>query len=440
MRIIALYVGGLVLATVISFATVAMRAPAFHARIGTNLETLSWGTDFYPSVLFGRNFSRLDNHNDAIMTQLSMDNPRLPFVQQVFNPRMVRAYFDESRQIHNQVKSLRARYYDGAEPDYEFSRYWHGYRAPLRFFGSLFTYRQLRVVNYIVMALLLTLASYLIKKAFNREVLLLFIITMVAISIYLIPLSLQFLSVFYILLVAISALCAMLLRRKNDAPVAELVAVAAMAAAFFDLLTAPLIIIGILSTLYAVWLYRDRATSPSTVMRSVCGLYALWFIVYIAFWAAKPVIARLFGVTGVATSISEQVVKYFTFASTQDWINAISYNLATFMGASSLDTNVKDLYYWIFVVAFFVLLLLSVLIWMMLMRRRQISPDLSMVRPFLPLLAIAITPMIWWQATAWRAANHPFVYRELGVTIFALGMFYLLTYYEARVESPGRLR
>jgi len=434
-RIILLFIGALIAATALSFLTFSVRAPGFHARIAENITTLSARSQFYPSVLFGRNFSRLDNYTDALMTQLSMDNPARTIAQQALQPLMVVAFFDEVRELPNQVQSLEARYYQGIEPTYEYGRYWHGYRTPLRILGSIFSYQQLRVVNYLCLSVLFAIAGHSIYQLFDEVVLFFYAVSLFAASIYLVPLSLQFLSVFYILFVSNIALCITLLRKGEDAPILEIVALSAMATAFFDLLTAPLIIVGFLAVIYGMWLYRTQERDEGIIARSLAGIYGLWFFVYGAFWAAKSLIASLFGVSGVGSSMANQVVKFITDASVTDWLNAIPYNVATFMGASSLDANVRDVYYWLYVVGFFVFVALSVIVWLIFLEKKQGKLDLAVAKPYLPMLGIAISPFIWWQLMGWHSANHPFVYREIAVFIFGLAMFYRLVYEQVHVET-----
>ena len=434
-RMIALFAGSLVLAILASLLTFQFPSPGFHARIGDAIETLSWRSQFYPSIIEGRNFSRLDNHMDAIMVQLAMDNPTISVVEQAFEPLMVRAFYDEARGIPNQVKSLSARYYDGAIPDYHFGRYWHGYRAPLRLFGSFLTLQQLRILNFIGIGTLFLIASIAVCRTFDRAIMIAFILSLLAVSIYFVPMSLQYVSAFYILLVSVFALCIALERWAEEAPVAEIVVLSAIATAFFDLLTAPLAVVAILALLYALWLYRDRSVTARTVMARMGTVFALWFGTYAAFWAAKPLVARLFGIKGVGGETFRQVAKYFVDAVSSDWIHAIPYNLATFTGATSWSTNHKDLAYWLHVGAFFVIVLASLLIWKYLFAYSGASLTPQITKRYLPLLAVALTPFLWWQVTPWRAANHIFTYRELVVLLFALAVFYILTFYEARRVS-----
>ena len=434
-RVTAIFVGSLGIAIALSLLTFSFPAPRFYDKIGKNIETLSWRSPFNPSVIYGRNFSRLDNHTDAIMTQLSIDNRSQTIIEQAFQPLMVRAYIDEMRGIPNQVMSLEARYYEGEQPNYAYSQYWHGYRLPLRLFGSIFPYAQLRVVNYICMGVLLIISCVMIKRTFDINVMLLYLGSLIAVSIYLVPLSLQYLSVFYILLLGVIALCFFLRKKGGSVPIAEIVVSTAVAVAFFDFLTSPLVVVGILVTLYAIWLYRDRRIGAREVGKRLLSLYALWFGSYILFWALKGVISPLFGVSAVFSDTSAQFTKHISASTAYDWLHAIPHNLATFMGVSSLNASVKGVGYWLYVAAFFLLLALCTLMAMGIAKRQRKVIDRSIVRLYSPLLGIAVSPLLWWQLKAWHSANHYFVYRELAVSIFALGAFFLLTYYRAPVES-----
>ena len=434
-RIIVLFVVALVIAVGTLFASFSIPANRFYARIGENIETLSWRSQFYPSIIEGRNFSRIDNYTDAIMLQLSIDNPQITLAQQVFAPMMLRAFPDEVRELPNTVKSLEARYLEGAQPDYAYGRYWHGYRVPLRLLGSLFNLQQLRIFNYLCLGLLFAVSCYCVQRLYNRATMLLFASSLMAVSIYFVPMSLQFVSVFYIQLISVIALCISLERQGERAWVPEIVALSAMAVAFFDFFTSPLVVIGFLSILYALWLYRRKQTSAQVVGKKVAQLYGLWLVVYAAFWGIKGLIAPLFGVRDLGTSSARQAAKHIVDASGSDWIHAIPYNLATLMGATSLDTNVKDIYYWLYVGSFFALVALSAYLWLTVMNRTNANWQLSNSRRFAPLVAIALSPFIWLQFKPWQSANHAFVYRELSIFIFGLGAFYVLSWYQAKVQK-----
>jgi len=370
------------------------------------------------------------------MTQLSMDNPFTSKLEQALNPHMVRDFYDEDRNMMDQFESLRARYYDDARPYYSYGRYWHGYRTFLRLLGSVFTYAQLRIVNYICMGLLLIAACYYVYRLLDRSFALIFFLSLFAVSIYLVPLSLQYVSVFYVLLVSVIALCVLLKKYADRAPVPELFSLSAIAVVYLDFGTSPLVILGFLLVLYNVWLYRQRDTSGKRVLRRSAGLGLIWFVSYYGFWAAKWLVAQLAGIEGVFSDATGTMALHLGgYGSIIGYAPyAILSNIATLMGATSLSVSMRSGSYWLSIFAFVLLIGSAIILWLLLLKRIQGKLDLSICRRYVPLLAIAALPFVWWETNPWHSAHHIFVYRENAVFIFALVAFFIITYREARFK------
>lgn len=188
-----------------------------------------------------------------------------------------------------------------------YSRYWHGYQIVLRPMLAIFTYAQIRQINTLFFFFLLCLAFSMIRKKINLQTAIVFLITMACMGLTVIPISLQFSSVFNILL-----LFTLYLLRFRDISNAQYIPlsfmIVGMTTNFFDLLTSPILTLGIplviLICLYSKhtqrnWFYRFKKIIS-------CSLF--WVIGYGACWISKWAIASLVTRTNVFESALEAIL------------------------------------------------------------------------------------------------------------------------------------
>ena len=214
--------------------------------------------DLYPVYLFATDASILDNFMDGLM----VDSCR---VSDSYSS-IVEAAFDNNG----------------------YPRYWNGYLLTLRPTMTQFTYHQIR---YISMFLLLAAFSFCfsgIHKNLNAVVAVGFAISMIACFLVFIGESLQYFSVFMILfLTLLFILYVPFFQYPSNS--ALLLFAAGMITNFFDMLTSPLLTLGIPLILILCLYTRDSSNTPSFLyrIRLVITHSVAWGVGYALCWVSK---------------------------------------------------------------------------------------------------------------------------------------------------------
>ncbi len=160
-----------------------------------------------------------------------------------------------------------------------YGRYWHGYLLPLKI-SLLFTdYAGIRVINCVLQALLLAAIVILIWKRLPHPVTAAFLLTLIFLHIYVVPLSLQYSTCFYITYISLLLLLLIpALRRTLSAGALTFFTIGAVTS-FMDFLTTPTLTLCIPA---AIILYGD----DDSLRKSIAWI-AMWFAGYTILWATK---------------------------------------------------------------------------------------------------------------------------------------------------------
>ena len=185
--------------------TLASLVPSKFIKVNVekSLETLKH-EGYFPQMKYAINY-KLDNYTDALMinTAYSIDSDeplksallaRRNYRKNIENNICINEVTDE-RTIENLEDTLK----ENTTEYYEYSRYWHGYLAFLRPLLLFMDYAKIRILLILVINILLLITCYYIWKKINLKYAFAFFISMIlAASIHLIGLSLQYSSVFII--------------------------------------------------------------------------------------------------------------------------------------------------------------------------------------------------------------------------------------------------
>lgn len=224
-------------------------------------------------------FTCLDNYTDAIMLNSAVYDGEGTAVEKAMN-----VYRREYEELADTCESLIA--YSRGETGYyleTYARYWHGYLIYLKPLLLFFNYKQIRIFNLIVQTMMLigVLAGMLYRKlhlyvpAFTLSI---FFLVPAAI-----PISLQYASLGYVLLLSMLLLVwnPTVLQEKKQAGL--FFCAVGMASSYVDLLTFPPITLAFLLVLYLIlkqeeWLEQIKDSI----------LYMLlWGIGYAGMWCGK---------------------------------------------------------------------------------------------------------------------------------------------------------
>ena len=235
-------------------------------------------------------------------------------------------YYDGREDTSSHLRTMNESYQrtvNGEAPaNKQYLRYWHGSLIIVRPLLMILNLRQMKVVQGIVIsALLVTLLSLLLKYGLKAEAVC-FTIAMIAVSIWFVPLSLEYTWMFILMLIG-SILAVRLVKTGREDRLGTLFFLLGMTAAYFDFLTTETLTV--LMPLLLVVRIRNKDEEWKLVGQCVF----LWGIAYVATWAAKWAIASII--------LKENVLPYVRWGAWND--------LAVFKKTPALQVILQGLLY-----------------------------------------------------------------------------------------------
>lgn len=234
----------------------------------------------YPS--FGLPWRKivLDNYTEAIMINTAyFTNSDKPIESALTNKR----YAGAENPI-NQIENLEKMSKGLQGKEYGYERYWHGYLVYLRPFMAIISYSFLRIVLSFVLYGLFVLFIFLLWKKFGLKSAIIFVFSFFIVDFFYIGISMQFSNVF---IVALSTTIYALTRKNKSHNDDYLIFfISGALTSFFDLLTAPIVSLGLLLTI-------DNLRKDSH-LKSVFINVFFWFVGYMGLWASKWILSSIF--------------------------------------------------------------------------------------------------------------------------------------------------
>ena len=387
---------GLILIGSMSMIVVSLiPSSAQQSNIGASIEVLKkegvypvYGLPFRPIVK--------DNFTDALMlnTAFAVDSSKPAYAAFVNN----RAYNPDS--IADQIGPLEALYKEEPVAITGYERYWHGYLTWLRPALTMFSYSGIRVL--LTIALITAFAIYMLLawKKLGMRATLSALAAFLFVDFFYLGQSIQFSSVFLI------GICGgIYVLRKSPENVLPVFLVVGALTSFFDLLTAPLVSLGIL-----------LATVASLEKRTIrqlfiYGLY--WAAGYASMWAAKWVLAEYLFAPGAISNAFQQVATRTVAQADPNFnhFNAVKLNIMQLIGYHKVSK---------IAVAGMILAAGGVFVFFHKINKNSFHK-------ILPWIFLAILPYIWYLVAANHSYLHVwFTYRAQFITVFAM----LMTYFE----------
>ena len=286
--------------------------------------------------------------------------------------------------------------------NYEYSRYWHGIQIFIRPLLMFFNYSEIRYILMLVIFVLLGIVFSLLSKELGMSYSIIFAITISFMYIVLIPVSLQYSSIFIVSLFSIIATI-LLYKFKKDEYFGILFFVIGAVSTFFDLLTYPLVTLGF-PVVIAALLQNSKENSLIKQMLNILKYGVLWALGYSLTFFAKWIVASIVLNKDVITSSINQLL----FRVNGNEVYTVS----------RLDTLKGNFNTFFVPIAKFVMICLG-MIWIILYN--FIRKDIKECKCVISLLCIAIVPYMWYLVFAGHSSIHSwFTNRIQAVTVFAI--------------------
>lgn len=287
----------------------------------------------------------------------------------------------------------------------DYGRYWHGYQIILRPLLCVYTYDDILQINMILQLALVFLFVFILAKSQNRML----IVPFWGMYIFLSPISvfssLQYSACFYVMMFVLIALF-VLRGYMDDMRRNYLFLLAGILTAFFDLLTYPLITLGVPLIAY-LGSDTECLDSAKKCVKSVFFYTMSWGIGYVGMWSLKWILASVLTEENIIRDAFEQLtVRSGHFDQKYTWLKTIKLNLGI--------CNAKVL------LVIFIFLLVYIL-------GSRVKNHSCLNRRMLPcigvILLVSVYPLLWYYLTMNHASNHAyFTWRELAISVFGIIM------------------
>ena len=294
---------------------------------------------------------------------------------------------------------------------YEYTRYWHGYLIFLRPLLTIISIEGIRNLLFVLTIVLSLVALFLIVKRLNLITAIIYLLSFLAINLYVICNSMNEITTFIIALIAVIFL---LLKRGKFKNPASVFLVIGMCTSFFDLLTTPLVTLGLTLPIYVLLNLKDSNKKLYIDCIKIC---VAWAIGYGLCWNLKWIITDI--------TLGKHILA--------DAISQALYRTGDIIGAGLFDifkVNLGRLGNYIIRGLFIVLAIYAVIgavKEIYLKKRKKQQTEKVEILKALIFVIIAIFPFIWYAVLKNHSYVHSFfVYRILIITILNVQIAFTL--------------
>ena len=394
---------------VIALSAVYLVTPTPLERHAQNGLALIKKESNYPKYFFNNNVaSQLDNFTDRVMLERVLPN-------NIDDNALEQAMFMNG-----------------------YSRYWHGYQVILRPLLLPFNYFEIRYINIFIMFALLIKAMNVIKKNVNSIASWLFFAAVMCAKFIIVPVSLQFTNMMMLMLLAILAADKLLCNRNdlifnNKTLSTERLFIFSFVlgsiTVFLDLLTTPILPIGIVMLLLVIHYYQKyNYLIPN---KTIINSFIFWSAGYVGTWAAKWILATVICSQNIILQAFNQVV----FRVAGDGAKYEVHRL------SMLESNIKMLIQpFGHTPKIIIFSLIFIVCGILLYKFRKTVINKIFIKKN---IWISLIPYLWYL----MAANHSqihfwFTYRSQIITVFGLGyaMYYVTDWQKVKSSMKGKFK
>ena len=275
----------------------------------------------------------------------------------------------------------------------DYARYWHGYQMTLRPLLKYMDLKKIRILNYFVLSAMAMTVLLLLNKKIGRKYAIVFLLSILFVGFPVVPLSLQFVTCFLICFIAMITMLLLPEKVITTKDNTLLFLIFGGITSFFDLLTTPLLTLGM--PLIVMLLRRNRFPDYRCALLSCL----MWFLGYASVWITKWILAGVFTPYDIISSVSGAI------AERSGSVVTLSSGMVT---AAFLS---------------FLVLSIAAILFLVTSMRKRVNDSGN---KYLSLVLIGLLPFLWAIVLQNHSVSHYwFVWRILAVSIFALGAYYV---------------
>ncbi|MDD7385340.1 MAG: hypothetical protein SPI12_00460 [Actinomycetaceae bacterium] len=387
-----------------------------------------------------------DNFTEAIMLTMAIYPSDHPFHDAFESPRL--GGDPQAKGYSMRVDNLAYAVAHVTDSDYvdtasSYARYWHGYLVVLRPLLLLLNPVEIRYACGAILAALGAITAAMLWRRCGAGISVAYIAGLIVLNPPAVMLNYQYYPVTLCALVGVFIVCGWYERLEKHNGWIPLFLLLGAGVAFTDLLTFPVLALGMPLLVYAVISAQKRARLQNSegskttgeqrwaVIVQLVTKSCAWAIGYIGFWAMKWVLAAL--IAGHPMSDVGHYVLFRLDSTGRGEDLEKRYSFTRFQGIENNLHQINNSAFWSIIVIS--LVILGVLLLIRVVKVTRPSGDWI---DRVSLLMIAAYPFVWYAVILNHSAIHSFfTYRSLGVTLFAL--YALASSYFTSVQSPEQV-
>ena len=343
-------------------------------------------------------FFRLDNFTDALMINIALS---------IDEKEAIKSVTENNFYLRENLSSITQGIEDVGNSDFThqkriYARYWHGYLIFLRPLLTFTDYNGIRIINYVLLSIMLGGIIWMSIRQRKTYTLTAFILSLIFINFWMVPLSMQFSNTFYTAFAATLYILFSKINPYDRRNISTLFLLVGGFTSFTDLFTTPLVTLCI-PLLFLI----NNDSRQDNVFKILMVCSSSWLIGYAGIWIIKWILAYILIGYDINKAIHQVAVRTSTTYGDFDM---------SLMGiARFLFARTKLLITIATCLAIFLLLN----IWLYIKNKIAFKRDYY-------LLLIALLPVVWFILVRNHSVIHCwFVWRLAVISVFAYSLFLL---------------
>lgn len=286
---------------------------------------------------------------------------------------------------------------------FEYARYWHGYLVILRPLLAIMSYSGIRIFLLIVAIILIGSLLFLIGKKINIQTAIFFLIGLLAIHIFYVT---QSMNESFVILVGIASSIFILLKKDTKKNIGLNFFVIGSITIFIDLLTEPLITLGLPLIVYLLLMQKKGQSLKENII-DFLKICILWAIGYGITWLAKWILVSVL----YNRPIIQIAIEQARFRS-GDSNGNFSLGFVVNRNFNFLSDTVMQF------IALFILIFAMAKVIINIKKKIDIKENLLCCIPY---VLTSILPIVWYFVLRQHSVIHAFfTYRILIITLISL--------------------
>lgn len=409
----ATIIGMIVLGALLLFCAYLLPTGRMKSHIAESDETFNY-EGIYPMIIQGYKCTQLDNYTDGLMYTTAiypgsgdtlrdmLENPRIEYD----DVNMVQGMNDYA----NDVQGRESHQYE-----ITYGRYWHGYLVILKTLLLFLNVSEIRMLNLMMQGTLFCILLYLVRKRIGAVYQIPLLLMEAVLKPIVLPLSLQYSWVYYVGI--LSAIVFLIKEQWQSKSIFLLFLVTGMITSYVDLLTYPLITLGLPMMVFLLrWQKKDGTWRKKLLY--FMGNSMFWGIGYAVMWGSKWILNSIFTNGNIFENVRTEIeIRLSNTGEAQE----------IFTAGMVLQKNYDVIKQFPFQLLWIAFLIFVVVYYIVEKRRKKIEKiNSNQLLNVLPWLGLSIIPLAWIAVMGNHSWVHYwFTYRELSVTVLGLSCFLL---------------